>query len=201
MEGDPPFVRGDFAASIFKSSWPNDESEATAMTKISTTPPCEAENKDTSVRESTRQDLQAVLGHLFDLRVQGLEAHAHFVGTRFTGFQRQLEAIVDTAREGSDAVADVLRDFDRDSTRRLIITEIPPGISGLRPGQRCTRAAVNMITDRISTVTNVIRCVCNQLGDADASIGALLRAIADTVDKQALMLASESQKINSKRLE
>jgi hypothetical protein len=101
------------------------------MTKISTTPPCEAENKHTADRESLRQDLQVVLGQLFDLHVQGVEAHAHFVGTRFTGFQRQLEAIVQTAREASNAVTDVLREFDGESTRGLIITEVPPAIPGV----------------------------------------------------------------------
>jgi starvation-inducible DNA-binding protein len=167
------------------------------MTKISTTPPCEAENKHTADRESLRQDLQVVLGQLFDLHVQGVEAHAHFVGTRFTGFQRQLEAIVQTAREASNAVTDVLREFDGESTRGLIITEVPPAIPGLRPGERCTTAAVNMIIHRVSVVLNTIRCVCNQLGDADTSTAALLGAIADIVDKEALMVASESQRINS----
>jgi starvation-inducible DNA-binding protein len=167
------------------------------MTKISATPPCGAENKHTADGESLRQDLQAVLGQLFDLHVQGVEAHAHFVGTSFTGFQRRLEAIVQTAREASNAVADVLRELDGGSARGLVITEVSPAISGLRPGERCTAAAVNMIMHRISVVLNTIRCVCDQLGDADTSTAALLGAIADTVDKEALMVASESQKINS----
>jgi starvation-inducible DNA-binding protein len=170
---------------------------ATAMTKISTTPPREGENKPTADKESLRQDLQAVLGQLFDLHVQGVESHAHFIGTRFTAFQRGLEAVVQSAREASNAVADVLRELDGDSNRRLIITEVPPATPWLRPGERCTTAAVNMITHRIVLVNNTIRCIFDQLGDADRSTAALLGAIADAVDKQALMLASESQRINS----
>ena len=46
----------------------------------------------------------AVLGQLF----------AHFVGTQFLGFQRQLEAVVHTARKASGAVAEVLRGLDGD---------------------------------------------------------------------------------------
>jgi starvation-inducible DNA-binding protein len=167
------------------------------MTKIPTTPPCEGENRYTADKESLRQDLQAVLGQLFALHVQGVEAHAHFVGTRSTGFQRQIEAVVQSAREASNAVASVLREFDGESTRPLIITEVSPEIAGLSPGERCTTAAANMITHRISIVLNTIRCVRNQVGDADTSTTALLGAIADAVDKQALILASESQRINS----
>jgi starvation-inducible DNA-binding protein len=147
--------------------------------------------------ESLRQDLTAVLGELFELHVQGVEAHAHFVGTRFTGVQHQLEAIVQTARQASEAVAEALRDCDRDRPGGgLIITGGPQSVQGLRPGERCTTAAAKMITHRISRVLNTIREVCNQRANADSVVVALLGPIADTVDKQALMLAAESRRIN-----
>jgi starvation-inducible DNA-binding protein len=167
------------------------------MTEIYTTPTREGENKHTADKEGLRQGLEAVLRQLFDLHVQGVEVHAHFVGTRFTGFERELEAVVQSAREASSAVADVLRGLDGDSSRRQIITEVPPAIPGLRPGERCTAAAANMITDRISLVVNTIGCVFNHAGDVDTSTASLLGVIADAVDKQALMLASESRRINS----
>ena len=167
------------------------------MTKISTTPPCEGDNTHTAEKEGLRQDLQAILGQLFDVHVQGVEAHAHFVGTRFAGFQRQLEATVQTAREASNAIADVLRRFDSDVARGLILTEVPPAIPGLRPGERCTTAAARMINSRIALVISTIRCFHNQQRDADTSTVTLLGAIARAVDKHALMLASESLDINS----
>ena len=48
---------------------------------------------------------------------------AHFVGTRFTGFESQLKAVVQTARQASSALTDVLRGLDGDDTHRPIITE------------------------------------------------------------------------------
>jgi starvation-inducible DNA-binding protein len=111
-------------------------------------------------------------------------------------FQRELEAVVQSTREASNAVTDVLRRLDGDSARRQIITEVPPAIPGLRSGERCTTAATNMIAYRISLLINTIRCVCDHVGDVDTSTAALLGVIADAVDKQALMLASESQRIN-----
>jgi starvation-inducible DNA-binding protein len=165
------------------------------MTKTSTTPPYEFENKPTADKGILRQDLQAVLGQLFELHVQGIEAHAHFRGTRFTGIQRQLAATVQVAREASNAVADELRAWDRSDIRGLIIMEVPPSIPGLRPGERCTTAAVNMITHRISLVISAIRCVRSDSTEVGASATALLGAIADAVDEQAPRLSSESQKI------
>jgi starvation-inducible DNA-binding protein len=147
-------------------------------------------------RESLRHQLQAVLGQLFDLHVQGVEAHAHFIGTRFTGMQRQLEYVVQTAREASDSVAELLRGLDRERTRGLLITEVPPAIPGLRPGERCTTAAANMVTHRISLVLNTIRGIVDELGDHTSTAG-LLRAIAETIDREAMTLVAESRSISS----
>src|SRR4051794_29239045 len=96
------------------------------------TAPNEGLKERTVGTDDLRQDLQAVLGQLFELHVQSVEAHAHFIGTRFTGFQRQLEAIVDAAREASRAVAEVLHGLDGGNTRGLIMTEVPPLTPGLR---------------------------------------------------------------------
>ncbi len=151
----------------------------------------------TAAEEGLREGLGAVLGQLLELHVQGVEAHAHFVGTQFTGFQRQLEAVVQTAREASGAVADVLRGLDDDAPHSPIITGVRPGVPGLRPGERCSTAAVKMITHRISLVLNTIRCIRTQVPDADISTAALLGTIAGAVDEQALMLAAESRWVSS----
>jgi starvation-inducible DNA-binding protein len=161
------------------------------MTEIDSAADCGAGNA------GLRQELQAVLGQLFDLHVQGVEAHAHFIGTRFTGMQRQLEDVVQTAREASAAVAELLRGFDSDFAPGLILAEIAPTTSGLRPGERCTTAAVNMITHRISLLLNTIRCVSKEADGTDRSTADLLSAIADIVDSQARSLAAESRRINS----
>ena len=169
----------------------------TAMTKTFSMPRCEAANEDTADVESLRGDLVAVLGQLFELHVQSVEAHAHFVGTQFIGFQRQLEAVVHTARKASGAVAEVLRGLDGDAPRSLTIAGVRPGLPGLRPGERCSTAAVNMITHRISLVLDTIRCTRHQLADSDIPNADLLGAIADAVEEQARMLAAESRWVSS----
>jgi len=153
---------------------------------------------ETSAIPTLRRDLQAVLGQLFELHVQAVEAHAHFVGTRFTEMQQQLEAVVKPARRAADAVADALPGLDHDDIRRLVITEFSPAVPGLRPGERCVTAAVNMITHRISVVINTIRAISHGLDDAEPSITDLLREVEHTVDMHALLLASESRRINQR---
>jgi starvation-inducible DNA-binding protein len=145
-----------------------------------------------------RQDLQAVLGQLFDLHVQAVEAHAHFSGTRFIGMQNRLEAVVHTAREASDAVAELVRGSVRDGVWPLITTETAAAVPGLRPGERCATAAVNMIGHRISFVLSTIRRAYDQIGATDQSIADLLGEIGQTVEKQGLLLTAESRRMNSR---
>jgi starvation-inducible DNA-binding protein len=155
----------------------------------------------TTVREDgLRQDLQAVLGFLFDLRVLGIETHAHFIGTRFAGMQRQLEAVVQTAVEATDDVGDLLRTLGGGAEGRLIITPTQLGISALRPGERCTTAAVNMISNRIASALDTIRCIRAGLQESDVAIGHVLQSINDVLDERARMLASESRSISSASL-
>ena len=91
----------------------------TAMIKTSSMSRCEAANEHTADVKNLSGDLVAVLGQLFELHVQSVEAHAHFVGAQFIAFQRQLEAVVHTAREASGAVAEVLRGLDGDAPAAL----------------------------------------------------------------------------------
>lgn len=145
----------------------------------------------------SQQDLHAVLSQLFDLHVQAVEAHAHFRGTRFIGMQNRLEAVVQTARQGSGAVAELVRESGRDGARRLSTMEIPTTVPGLMPGERCAAAAVNMITDRISFVLRTIHHAHEQIGGTDQSIADLLGEIGQMVEKQGLLLRAESRRMNT----
>ena len=113
----------------------------TAMIKTSSMSRCEVANEHTADVKSLSGDLGAVLGQLFELHVQSVEAHAHFVGTQFIAFQRQLEAVVHTAREASGAVAESSARIGRRRPCSLTIAGVRPGLPGLRPGERCSTAA------------------------------------------------------------
>ncbi len=167
------------------------------MARIITMPAREAAKHRPASTAALRADLQAVLGQLFELHVQGIETHAHFIGTRFVEFQRQLETIVHTAREASSAVADVLRVMDGDIARTPIITELPARIAGLHPGERCTTAAANMLVHRISMVHSTICRIGDLMDDADTSTVSLLEAIADTLGNEARLVSAESRRVNS----
>lgn len=154
-------------------------------------------NNATAHENKLRQDLQSVLGQLFELHVQGVEAHAHFTGTRFTGMQHQLGAVVEAAREASDAIAGALHEWDDGDSRQLVIKEVPPAVQGLRPGESCTTAAVSMITHRISLVLSTIRCVLRDPRDLHPLTAELLCTISEAVHQLALSLISEARSVNS----
>lgn len=61
---------------------------------------------------SLSEDLQRVLVDLIELHLQGKQAHWNLVGTNFRDLHLQLDAIVDTAREASDTIAERLRALD-----------------------------------------------------------------------------------------
>jgi starvation-inducible DNA-binding protein len=147
--------------------------------------------------DDLRQDLQAALGLLFDLRVLGDEAKAHFIGTRFSGMQRQLEDVVQTAADAGDAVSGLLRTIGGDSEGRMIITPIQLGVPSLTPGERCMTTAVNTISKRIIVAINTIRCIHRQCGSPGTPIAQMLQAITEALDERARTLASESRSVES----
>ena len=63
--------------------------------------------------EGLRQNLRMILGLLFDLRLLGSQAYGHLsTVTSLSATQRQLDNIVQTAREASDTLAERLRALD-----------------------------------------------------------------------------------------
>jgi hypothetical protein len=117
--------------------------------------------------------------------------------TRFEEFPRQLETIVPTARRASSAVADVMRGMDGASARAPVITELPARDAGLLAGERCTTAADNMMTHRISLVHSIVCRISVEVSDAETSTASLLGATAGTLGREALLVSGESRRLNS----
>src|SRR6201997_2845623 len=85
--------------------------------------------------DSLAQDLQKVLVDLIELHLQGKQAHWNVVGTNFRDLHRQLDDIVDSAREASDTIAERMRALDAvpdDRSDTVVATTtvpaIPPGL-------------------------------------------------------------------------
>jgi starvation-inducible DNA-binding protein len=150
------------------------------------------DNGRTADGASPRIELLSVLGHLLDLQVRGVEAHAHFHGTRCHRMQRQLESLVQTVREAVLAVEGALGVADGAIGRHP-----RTGSARLQPAERCTTAAANMMSNRISAVSSEIRCILWRMtATGDPSVH-VLRAVTGALEAQAQLLAIESDTVAS----
>jgi starvation-inducible DNA-binding protein len=144
--------------------------------------------------DSLAQDLQKVLVDLIELNLQGKQAHWNVVGTNFRDLHRQLDDVVDSAREASDTIAERMRALDAVPDGRSDTVVATTTVPVLPPGENSTADVVDMMTTRIYAVVDTIRTVHDAVDDADPSTADLLHTIIDALEKQAWMLKSENRK-------
>jgi starvation-inducible DNA-binding protein len=138
--------------------------------------------------------LQVIGQHLVDLHIHGRQAHNVAFGVCRPEVQLWLGGIAQTARAASAIVEERVRTLDAPSVRRTTSTSttaIPPGL----PGEESSIAAtVDMISRHTFAVVDAIRAVLDRIGAVDVSTADLLRAITDTLEKQAWLLHSTTTK-------
>jgi starvation-inducible DNA-binding protein len=144
--------------------------------------------------ESLAQDLQKVLVDLIELHLQGKQAHWNLVGTNFRDLHRQLDDIVDSAREATDTIAERMRALDAVPDGRTDTVVATTTVPAIPPGEYSTTDMVDMMTTRIYTVVDTIRAAHDAVDAADPSTADLLHTIIDALEKQAWMLKSENRK-------
>ena len=138
------------------------------------------------------EDLQRVLVDLVELHLQGKQAHWNLVGTNFRDLHLQLDAIVDTAREASDTIAERLRALDAVPDGRSDTVVATTTVPAIPPGLIGAAEAVDLITTRIYAVVGTIRAVYDDVDAADPATADLLHAIIDDLEKEAWLLKSEN---------
>ncbi|WP_193128581.1 Dps family protein [Gulosibacter sediminis] len=161
----------------------------------------------TSARRSTRQnaeggfkasasltdDLQRVHIDLIELHLQGKQAHWNVVGKNFRDLHRQLDEIVQSAREFSDEVAERMR----------ALHAIPDGRSGtvaknttlpeFPAGEVDTADTIDLITERLETTVGTLRDVHDNVDEQDPTSADLLHAIIQRFEQLAWMVSAENR--------
>jgi starvation-inducible DNA-binding protein len=140
-------------------------------------------------------NLQRVLVDLIELHLQGKQAHWNVVGTNFRDLHRQLDELVDAAREASDTIAERMRALyaipDGGSDTVAATTSLP-----LYPaGEQNTTDVVDLIATRVYAAVATIRNVHDAVDADDPSTSDLLHQIIDSLEKLAWMITSENRKI------
>lgn len=155
-----------------------------------TTPPAFRDLPAHDERPLNRADLSTVLDELLTLRAQGIEAHAHFVGTRFDAMQRHVAALVDTVREASRVVGTLAGHSVADAAAG----GAPPlAVTAPRLGERCVTAAERMLSLRITRLVDAMRRA--EARSDDVSTARMLHALAESFETHAEQLARESVRV------
>jgi starvation-inducible DNA-binding protein len=139
--------------------------------------------------------LQAILVDLIELHLQGKQAHWNLVGHNFRDLHKQLDHIVDYAREAGDTIAERMRSLravpDGRSDTVVVTTTLPT----FPEGELTVAAVVDLITTRLYATTATLRRVHDGVDAEDPSTADLLHSIIDTLEQHAWMVSAENRKV------
>jgi starvation-inducible DNA-binding protein len=138
-------------------------------------------------------NLQKTLVDLIALHLQGKQAHWNVIGHNFRDLHLQLDEIVDTAREGTDTIAERLRALDAVPDGRPETVAATTRLAAFPPGEQDTAAVVELISDRLRTAAGTMRTVHDAVDAEDPSTADLLHTLIDELEKHWWMLSAENR--------
>ena len=139
------------------------------------------------------RNLQAVLVDLIELHLQGKQAHWNLVGVNFRDLHRQLDEIVDTAREASDTVAERMRAIRAVPDGRSDTISATTTLPGFPAGEVPTSDVVRLVGDRLIATVATVRQVHDEVDADDPASADLLHAIINNLEKYLWMVRAEHQ--------
>jgi starvation-inducible DNA-binding protein len=139
--------------------------------------------------------LQAILVDLIELHLQGKQAHWNLVGHNFRDLHKQLDHIVDYAREAGDTIAERMRALravpDGRSDTVVATTTLPT----FPEGELSVTAVVDLITTRLYATAATLRRLHDGVDAEDPSTADILHSIIDTLEQHAWMVSAENRKV------
>jgi starvation-inducible DNA-binding protein len=141
------------------------------------------------------ESLQAILVDLVELHLQGKQAHWNLVGINFRDLHKQLDHIVDYAREAGDTIAERMRGLravpDGRSDTVVATTTLPT----FPEGELSVTAVVDLITTRLYATAATLRRLHDGVDAEDPSTADILHSIIDTLEQHAWMVSAENRKV------
>ncbi len=145
------------------------------------------------VRDEVTGYLQDCLVNLIDLSLQAKQAHWNLVGKRFHPFHKQLDEIVDTAREGSDDVAERIATLNSWADGRADAVSAQTSLDSFPDGRISVDQAVTLIADRLQTCVQRLRRAVEPTGDLDPITQDLLIGICGKLEKHLWMVQAQEE--------
>jgi len=138
-------------------------------------------------------NLQTVLVDLIELSLQGKQAHWNVVGRNFRDTHRQLDEIIDAAREFSDTVAERMRALHAVPDGRTDTIAETTSLPAFPAGEVSTTDTIDLITARLDAVVGTIRDVHDAIDEEDPTSADILHAILESLEQFAWMVSAENR--------
>ncbi|ANJ27106.1 Dps family protein [Agromyces aureus] len=137
--------------------------------------------------------LQKVLVDLIELASQGKQAHWNVVGTNFRDTHRQLDEIIESAREFSDTVAERMRALHALPDGRSDTVAETTTLPEFPPGELDTTSVVDLVTERLEATVSTCREVHDAVDEEDPTSADILHAILEQLEQYAWMVSAENR--------
>lgn len=167
-------------------------SPASTSRSVGTTTRENAESGFTASKTLT-QNLQAVLVDLIDLQLQGKQAHWNVVGRNFRDTHRQLDEIIDAAREFSDTVAERMRALHAVPDGRTATVSKNTTLPHFPAGEVDTSETIDLVTERLDKTVATIRDVHDEVDEEDPTSADVLHAIIEKLEQFSWMVSAENR--------
>ncbi|GAA3725318.1 DNA starvation/stationary phase protection protein [Streptomyces tremellae] len=141
------------------------------------------------------ESLQAVLVDLVELHLQGKQAHWNLVGHNFRDLHKQLDHIVDYARDAGDTIAERMRSLHAVPDGRSDTVVATTTLPAFPEGELSVAAVVDLVTTRLHAATATLRRVHDGVDAEDPSTADLLHGIIDKLEQYAWMVSSENREV------
>lgn len=138
-------------------------------------------------------NLQRVLVDLIELASQGKQAHWNVVGRNFRDTHRQLDEIIDAAREFSDTVAERMRALHAVPDGRSDTVAATTTLPEFPRGEVSTTDVINLVTERLDAATATCREVHDPVDEEDPTTADILHTILETLEQFAWMVSAENR--------
>ncbi len=146
------------------------------------------EGKD---RTATIQALQGCLIDLIDMALQGKQAHWNVVGPNFRSIHLQLDEIIATTREASDAVAERIVTLAESADGRAATVAAGSHLEPYPSGLQQVGTTVTLIADRLQAVTRELRNAIRVVAEADPVSQDLLIGATQNLEKHLWMVQAQ----------
>ncbi|MFE5411056.1 Dps family protein [Microbacterium sp. NPDC056569] len=138
-------------------------------------------------------NLQKVLVDLIELASQGKQAHWNVVGKNFRDTHRQLDEIIESAREFSDAVAERMRALHALPDGRSDTVAESTSLPEFPQGEIATSDVIDLITERLENTVATCRDVHDAVDEEDPTSADLLHQILEKLEQYAWMVSAENR--------